>query len=52
MNKMNDQDVNIGGFVKLMLIIIVFACMTTCTSSMVIAEDVRAIKEHIVKTGE
>ena len=47
---MKEQDVDVGIWVKIALFIIVIACMTMCSNSILISENVRAIKEHIVKT--
>ena len=47
---MKEQDVDVGIWVKFALFIIVIACMTMCSNSILISENVREIKEHIVKT--
>ena len=47
---MNEQDVDVGVLVKLALIIIILACVSMCANSIRISEDVRTIKEHMVKT--
>ena len=47
---MKEQDVDVGIWVKLALLIIILANMTMCANSILISEDVKAIKEHIVKT--
>ena len=47
-----EQDVDVCILVKIALLIIVLACMSMCSNTILIREEVRAIKEHIVKTGE
>lgn len=47
---MKEQDVDVGTWVKLALLFIILACMTMCSNSILISENVKAIKEHIVKT--
>lgn len=47
---MKEQDVDVGIWVKLALFIIIIANMTMCANSILISEDVKTIKEHIVKT--
>ena len=47
---MKEQDVDVGALVKLALIIITLTCMSMCSNTILIREDVRAIKEYIVKT--
>ena len=47
---MKEQDVDVGTWVKLALLFIILACVSMCANSIRISEDVRTIKEHMVKT--
>ena len=47
---MKEQDVDVGIWIKFALFIIVLSCMTMCSNAILISEDVRTIKEHIIKT--
>ena len=47
-----EKDVDVGIWVKFALLFITLACMSMCSNTLLIQEEVRAIKEHIVKTGE